>query len=177
MYISPILGEDWSATFSPCERYRYTLIRRWSDEPLLNYICLNPSVATGEISDPTCTRLYNRAKKQWYKHPLGELRPVGGLIVTNLFSYRATNPKDMIAQDDPIGPDNDRVILEAANAAAMVVCGWGQHGSLGGRSSAVKALLSHLDLYALKVNGNGEPAHPLYLGYQLEAALWSTRHA
>ena len=161
-------GESWAATFSPCEKYRYTLIRRWSDLPLLNFLMLNPSTADAESNDPTVERCYRRAKCN---------PDFGGLVVTNIFAFRSTDPKQLLKQEDPIGPGNDSAIQVNALSAGMVVCGWGQHGSLRGRANAVIELLLGVDLYALKVNKNGQPAHPLYQSYQLEPTLWKEKKA
>jgi hypothetical protein len=31
----------------------------------------------------------------------------------------------------PIGPDNDRIVLETCKAADLVICAWGTHGKRG----------------------------------------------
>ena len=53
-------GVIGGATFSSCGRYRQTLIRDWTpkgDEPrTIMFLGQNPSVATAEVSDPTCDR-------------------------------------------------------------------------------------------------------------------------
>jgi hypothetical protein len=116
---------------------------------------LNPSTADEAKLDPSCTRARVYAEKWGY----------GGLIVTNLFSFRETNPQKMKAAPDPIGPGNDAAILRAAKEAAIVVCAWGNHGAHNGRSSEVMDFLKNgkIALHVLRLNGSGEPAHPLYL--------------
>ena len=69
----------------------------------------------------------------------------------------------MKAAREPVGRGNDAAILRAARESAIIVCAWGNHGAHLGRSQAVLQLLSNIDLHYLKLNGNGEPAHPLYL--------------
>ena len=114
---------------------------------------LNPSTADEVKLDPSCTRARLYAERWGY----------GGLIVTNLFGWRATDPEEMKAVPDPVGPGNDRAILAAARAAAIVVCAWGNHGAHLDRAGKVKRLLGRTALHALRTNGSGEPAHPLYL--------------
>ena len=94
----------------------------------------------------------------------------GALIVTNLFGWRATDPDDMKAARDPVGRGNDSAILEVARTSAIVVCAWGNHGAHLGRSRKVLEFLREekLPLHTLRLNGNGEPAHPLYLPARLE---------
>ena len=79
---------------------------------------LNPSTADELKLDPSCTRARNYAERWGY----------GGLIVTNIFGWRATDPKAMRSVKDPIGRGNDAAILRAAREAKLVVCAWGNHG-------------------------------------------------
>jgi hypothetical protein len=79
----------------------------------------------------------------------------------------------MRAADDPVGPGNDAAIVKAAKESAIVVCAWGNHGSFLERSSRVRALLKNQKLHALRINANGEPAHPLYLPGRLEPIAWA----
>ena len=114
---------------------------------------LNPSTADEFKLDPSCTRARLYAERWGY----------GSLIVTNIFGWRATDPRAMKAVPDPVGRGNDRAIVRAAREAGIVVCAWGNHGAHLGRSSKVRDLLRGTELHALRVTGIGEPAHPLYL--------------
>jgi hypothetical protein len=158
------------ATFSPCRRWRYLLWRRWDEaKPVANFLMLNPSTADEVKLDPTCSRARDYAGRWGY----------GALIVTNIFAFRNTDPNRMKAAKDPVGPGNDAAIVKAARESALVVCAWGNHGSFLERSSAVKALLnkSRIKLHVLRVNANGEPAHPLYLPGRLEPISWAAPSA
>jgi hypothetical protein len=95
-------------------------------------------------------------------------------MVTNLFGWRATDPGEMKAVGDPVGRGNDKAILEAARAADLVVCAWGNHGLHRGRSEYVRSYLrkAGVKLHVLRLNGCGEPAHPLYLPGSLQAMPW-----
>jgi len=42
--------------------YRYTLTQRWSDDPLVQFIGLNPSTADENADDPTIRRCKAFAK-------------------------------------------------------------------------------------------------------------------
>ena len=151
------------ALFSRCRRWRYLLWRRWDEaKPVANFLMLNPSTADEVKLDPSCTRARLYAERWGY----------GGLIVTNLFGWRATDPDEMKAVRDPVGRGNDRAILAAAREAALVVCAWGNHGAHRERSRQVRRLLEEIDLHALRINGSGEPAHPLYLPGALAPVQW-----
>jgi hypothetical protein len=148
-----IVSSDSGAAFSRCRRWRYLLWRRWADGPVANFLMLNPSTADEVKLDPSCTRAREYAKAWGY----------GALLVTNIFGWRATLPSDLKKQANPVGRGNDAAIVEAARSADLVVCAWGNHGLHLNRSSDVRALLQDVKLHFLRRNGNGEPAHPLYL--------------
>ena len=167
--LSPISEPDFraetGALFSPCRRWRYLLWRRWdASKPVANFLMLNPSTADEFKLDPTCSRARDYAERWGY----------GGLIVTNVFGFRSTDPRLMKSEKDPVGPANDAAIVRAAKEAALVVCAWGNHGQLGDRSSFVKELLrkNKIKGHALRLNANGEPAHPLYLPGKLKPITW-----
>jgi hypothetical protein len=150
------------ATFSPCRRWRYLLWRRWNaSKPVANFLMLNPSTADEVKLDPTCARARDYAERWGY----------GALIVTNIFAFRNTDPDQMKAAADPVGPGNDAAIVRAARQSALVVCAWGNHGGFLGRSTEVLKNLkaNGIALHALRVNAGGEPAHPLYLPSRLRA--------
>jgi len=64
-----------------------------------------------------------------------------------------------------VGPLNDSGIADSAGHAAMILCAWGAHGALRGRSAAIRALLADRLLHCLGTTRTGEPVHPLYLPY------------
>lgn len=154
-----------AATFSADGRYRYTLTRRWnaSGRPHLFFIMLNPSTADELNNDPTVERCQRRAARMG----------MGGFTVLNLFAFRATNPMVMLAEADPVGPANDSAIRERLSFLTpedRVIVAWGAHGAYHGRDKAVLALLRELGVkpYALAVNLNGTPKHPLYVASAAE---------
>jgi hypothetical protein len=143
--------------FSPDRRHRYTLIHR--PEPLLGgdrllmWICLNPSTADETQLDPTLTRILGYSLREGYD----------GFLMTNLFAWRATDPKDMKAARDPVGPDNDRWLVQCARRCGKVVAAWGSHGAFNQRAAHVCKVLRDFDLVCLARNADGAPSHPLYL--------------
>ena len=156
------------AVFSSCRRWRYLLWRRWDEKnPVANFLMLNPSTADEIKLDPTCSRARDYAERWGY----------GALIVTNVFGWRATDPDDMKAAKDPVGPGNDAAIVRAAQESAIVVCAWGNHGAFLERSAQIRLLLKGRKLHALRLNANGEPAHPLYLPGKLKPSAWEAASA
>lgn len=152
-----------SAHFSDCRRWRYTLHRIWDEgSPYCQFIGLNPSTANETDDDPTVRRCIRYAQSWGY----------GGLVMTNAFAWRDTDPKGMKAQPDPIGPNNDAWLVAVASGAGMVVAAWGAHGAHMGRGNAVKTLLADSDLHVLGLTNCGHPRHPLYLRADLRPVPW-----
>lgn len=143
------------ATFSPCRKYRYTLLRSWNgDLGQVAFIGLNPSTADENIDDPTIRRCIGFSKAWGF----------GSLMMLNLFAYRSTNPKGLLSVVDPVGECNDEAIASEASGADLVICAWGTHGKLLSRDKAVVRIIElRKPLLCLGVTQCGRPKHPLYL--------------
>lgn len=156
-----------AAVFSTDRRYRYLLSRRVSmlSARMCLFIQVNPSKADEIKDDPTVRKNIGFARRWEY----------GWLEVVNIFAWMATDPEDMKAADEPIGPANDIYIREAVLRADLTVCAWGNHGSYLGRSKQVMDMLRPLGktLYCLGTNDSGEPKHPLYVPYSQELEMMS----
>lgn len=153
------------AVYSPCARYRYALTRVWdATAPRAVFVMLNPSTATEVQNDPTVERCERRARALGF----------GGFRVVNIFAFRATDPKVMRAQADPVGPDNDAAIAEAVGWGDQIICAWGNHGAYLGRGRTVEALLcaEGKPLFCLELTQTGVPKHPLYIGYAVQPKPW-----
>jgi hypothetical protein len=155
-----LFPDSTGALLSPCRRYRYLLWRIWDPAlPVLTYLMLNPATADEVDNDPTITRCQKRA----------QLLGMGGMRVANLFAWRSAYPEDLAHQVDPVGPDNDRVIVQACQDSEYVICGWGKHGGFQSRDRAVIDILkaAKVDVRALRINADGSPGHPLYISYEV----------
>ena len=142
--------------FSPDRAHRYTLWREFdlTNHAYVQFIGLNPSTADEVEDDPTVRRCIDFAKRWGY----------GALCMTNIFAFRATDPRDMKAHPEPIGRDNDSWLRQVAAGAGLVVAAWGIHGAFMGRGQAVSAYLPGLK--CLGVTKDGSPRHPLYVKAQ-----------
>ncbi len=153
------------AVYSDCERYRYALTRIWDEVgSRVLFVMLNPSTATEIRNDPTVERCERRARALGF----------GAFRVCNIFAWRATDPREMRAADDPVGPENDAAILEGADWADRIICAWGTHGAHLDRGPAVERLLrgTGRPLYHLGLTRAGHPKHPLYIGYATKPMAW-----
>jgi hypothetical protein len=84
----------------------------------------------------------------------------GGLIMVNLFAFKATLPSDLRKANHPIGEDNNKFIIEHQKESGIVLVAWGNDGALHYRDKEVLDLINNP--MCLKVNKTGQPAHPLY---------------
>lgn len=158
------IGRERFACFSSDRRYRHVLGRIWARCPLANFLMVNPSDADEQENDPTVERQERRSRQLGY----------GGLLVTNLFDFCATDPKEMLAEPSPLSLENDLAILWAARTAELVVCAWGVNGAHRGRGDAVATMLRRegVELHVLRLTKGGHPEHPLYLPYSLRPEAW-----
>lgn len=154
-----------TAVYSDCETYRYSLTRVWDvSGPKVMFVMLNPSTATEVQNDPTIERCERRARSLGF----------GGFRATNIFAYRATDPRDMRAAADPAGPDNETAILEGLDWADQVVCAWGTNGAHRNQGPRIEVLLRSRGqaLFQLGLSKAGHPKHPLYIAYSQVPQPW-----
>lgn len=153
--------------FSPCRKYRYTLWREWdSSLPYCQFIGLNPSTADETKDDNTIRKCVKFAKSWGF----------GALCMTNIFAWRDTDPKDMKRAQDPVGPDNDRWLLEIGADAGLRVAAWGNHGTHINRAKAVAIAFEDalMSLSCFRVTKERQPEHPLYQRDDATLFNWPT---
>jgi hypothetical protein len=162
MIQASLFDEDVSSTgavLSACGTYRYQLHRTWdASAPTLAWVMLNPSTADAEVDDPTIRRCIGFARR-WH---------FGGIIVANLFALRATDPRELRAHGDPVGPDNDRTLAEVARDAEALVCAWGANTYAAARARVVRVMIGDAMRWprvplCLGVTKGNSPRHPLYV--------------
>lgn len=143
-----------TATVSDDGMYRYDLTRGWGPGRWVLWIMLNPSTADAMDDDPTVRRCRGFTRAWGYS----------GLVVVNLYAYRATNPHELIRADDPIGPANKRAIEGwlRHDRVDLAVAAWGARwADLGIPRLNVEGM--GRDLWCLGRTKGGHPRHPLYL--------------
>jgi hypothetical protein len=151
------------------QNHRYVLRRSWmGNGGVVNFIMLNPSTADDVFDDATIRRCVGFAKRWGFS----------GLVVTNLFAYRATQPKDLKALLNTsggwrlaIGDDNTAHLDREAKNAKTIVCAWGDNvDSLPEyathRDLDVIQMLRVYDLYCIRRTKRGNPAHPVREPYK-----------
>ncbi|MCR6673257.1 DUF1643 domain-containing protein [Devosia ginsengisoli] len=164
--IDALIGADpiKGAWLSDSGVYRYALWRIWDRHlPRLPVCMLNPSTADGHRDDATIRRLIAFAKREGY----------GGIIVVNLFAFRATEPTSLRGRhyDLIVGPRNNAAIEAAIPEGSVVLCGWGafdgmqRNGRGQTRSADFMGYLAHVEARPLCLGrtAGGSPRHPLYV--------------
>lgn len=154
------------AVISECREYRYLLRRslgsilRWY-KPML-FIMLNPSIADDVQDDPTIRRVMSFAKREGATH----------LLVVNLFALRSTDPSELAKHHDPVGPENDKYVMEAIRECQSmpIVVAWGAHPLAKTRASEIRKMAG--ELYCLGKTKDGSPRHPLYVKSTQELILF-----
>lgn len=158
-----------TAIISQCGIYRYLLTRPGDlcgDRPPALFVMLNPSTADATVDDPTIRRC----------RAFGAAWGCRGIEVVNLYALRATNPDDLWTVDDPIGPDNDRMLATKASEHREVICAWGRNAQAD-RVDAVVAILraAGAQLLCFGTNQDGSPVHPLYQPASQKLIPWEPR--
>lgn len=161
-----------TAIISACGRYRYRLDRAWGKGSAVAFIGVNPSTADATEDDATIRKMRGFAQRNGH----------GRMIVVNLFAYRATDVRDLSRCADPYGVDCDHELRRAINEAVRVVPCWGSLDKLpvhlrqraGNVSVIVHSAGRQTDCFGL--TKNGDPKHPLMLGYNTPlVSYWSAR--
>ena len=155
--------------------YRYLLTRDLRslltlEAPRRVLFCmLNPSTATANTDDPTIRRVIRFAARE----------DATELAVVNLFGARATDPRELPAFDDPVGPDNDAVIEQQAADADLIIAAWGVLPAKAPKERAqtvLDMLTRHADVHRLgEPTAAGHPRHPLHLPANAARVLHAAR--
>lgn len=147
-----------TAILSDDQVYRYYLARQWDAQGTkVCFIMLNPSTADALKDDPTIRKCIG------FAHRWGH----GGLVVVNLFGFRATNPSVLNSMGAEIarGPENHIHFQNGIADATQIVAAYGVNQYLIPRyidiiHNSGKGLMAFDPL-----TKHGFPRHPLYVSY------------
>lgn len=153
-----------SAQVSECGHFRYRLDRHWHrGYGNVCWVMLNPSTADASVDDATIRKCIGFTKR-W---------GAGGIVVVNLWPWRATDPKDLkrLVASPPVPwfPfKNAGAIREAVEGSDEVVVAWGAHANRVNpdwTSHIAWKLRSMCRPMCLGVTKDDSPRHPLMLAY------------
>lgn len=159
----PYLG--MSAVQSADNRFRFRLSRYLSmGDRTVVFVGLNPSTADANNDDPTIRKCAGFARLWGFNH----------LVMVNIYAWRATRPKDLLAQmeRDIAVPQNEEEVRIATDTADLVIAAWGATKlRLKGQALAnTVACLPHTRVLRF-TEKTQKPEHPLYVPYCEESAL------
>lgn len=163
----PMTDPMRGAEFSEDRAYRYLLWCFWKRTRHLLFLMLNPSVADETELDPTLRRCVGFAESLGY----------GGIVVVNLFALVSTDPKALLAHEDPVGDakarrttlgrtvTNTGAVFDACRNADLVIAGWGAFPKAKERAKEVLNIFRDcaIKVHCLGTTKDGHPKHPLYL--------------
>lgn len=172
-----------SAIISECGKYRYRLERNGlpplpqviiSNEefhPLAGktvaFFGINPSTADASIDDATVRKWIGFCRR-W---------GVQRFIVGNVFSYRATDVREIARQPFPQGPEHYQHLQQIIEAADLLVPCWGASTKLPvDLRHHLSSLLAWLQrtgkpMAIFGMTSCGQPKHPLMLGYDTQIQI------
>lgn len=173
-----------TAIISECGRHRYRLTRTVAGTVAelklgrVLFVMLNPSVADASANDATIRKCLGFSRRWGYRE----------LEVVNLYSFRATKPRDLWASGEQNTLISDQHILQAVSDADRVVLAWGQQPKARLRALAVERLLRGAILPAGDeqlwcIGGPVKsamkpdyPRHPVMITYELPLLPWPGVH-
>ena len=154
-------GVRGAARITPCGRYRPSLSRDWTrpgtGARTILFVGLNPSVADGTVSDPTCHRELTFARDWGYSR----------YFKGNILDWRATSPRDLPEDASLARSARNIGILRAMAAEAEVIVM--ATGNVPDRFAAIDAETTEIlrqigrPLMCFGRNKTGYAKHPLYL--------------
>lgn len=143
-----------TAVISECGRYRYALERHIGGGcGNVLFVMLNPSTADASKDDPTIRRCKGFARRWGYS----------GLLVANLYAWRATDPDELAKAEDPVGPEWAYHVCSLAKRSGCIVAAWGSHASLHRQETVRDFLRQYNRVQCLGRTKNYSPKHPLYV--------------
>lgn len=155
--------EKRTAKLSDCGKFRFELTRVWDESlPLVAFVGLNPSTADADADDPTIRKCRGFAQRHGF----------GGLVMLNLYTYRATKPADLWKAQKAgvavIGEGSPVVRSRAAQCEQVIAC-WGRHGF-----KRQPDFTQHFGrpMFCFGKNPDGTPRHPLMLAYSTKLEIF-----
>ena len=161
-----------SAIISDCGKYRYYLERDvclpFDGSKTFAYFGINPSTADATFDDATV--------RKWRGFTVRN----GGhrFIVGNVFSYRATNVRELATAQFVRGPDHDHFMSEIIERADILVPCWGASGKIPQTlrhmidDTLTLLITSGKPVHHFGITKSGDPKHPLMLGYSTTLMPW-----
>ena len=153
---------DKGAFFSEDRKCRYQLWRIWDHtKQFVMFVGLNPSTANEDNDDATIRRVMGFASRWGY----------GGVYMLNLFPKISTDPKQMEEVTREEAKGNKVHLHNVMRVCDKIICAWGSFPQVALASKNV--FFYRNNTYALKLNKDGSPHHPLRLPNDVKLIRYS----
>ena len=152
---------------SECSRYRYSLIEDLGPgNRSITWVMLNPPTID-EAADQTVQLVTSYARRWGYDK----------MTIVNLFAYRALEPQDLAAIEDPVGPENRWFVRKAVTDAELVVVGWGDgvsyaHSRPRTLDDLIELRRANAALLCFGLTAAGNPVHPASVAETTIPVVW-----
>ena len=159
-----------SAVISPCGLFRYRLDRSVQEQGLVAaFFGVNGSTAGPIEEDQTTLKWRGFSLRNAFRR----------YIAGNPFAFRTKDVRKLAFAVDPVGPENARYLAEIIAEADVLIPCWGR------RVKVPRQLRHHFDtlqemLFAsgkpvriFGLTADGDPKHPLMLGYDTPIVPWT----
>lgn len=161
-----------SAYISADGKYRYWLKRQIlpvgnAEQKLgsIVFVMLNPSTADAETDDQTIRRCISFSRSWGYSQ----------LAVVNLYALRSKDPKLLLSDPDPVGPENDGYIRAWTGQLTTVVA-WGAAAPADRVAEFWEIVKDRQSprsfLWCLGTTRSGAPRHPCRLRVDTQLERW-----
>ena len=118
---------------------------------LLTVISLSPNSGMTSGQDRAFESCREFAEKAGYSR----------VALVYLYGHRAFDPSTHFDDGEETGADCDKWIAALCDQAEMIVVGWGDFPRIKKRVYQVMNGLGQYDLFAVQLNANGTPTHPV----------------
>lgn len=159
-----------SAVISDCGLYRYRLEREVQAEgKVFAFFGINPSTADASVDDATVRKWRGFALRNGCRR----------FIVGNVFSYRATDVRELASVPFQQGPQHFANIQRIIDDADVLVPCWGNSSKVPPMiRDQIDMMLSWLiksgkPVMHFGLTASGDPKHPLMLGYDTQMVEWA----
>lgn len=161
-----------SAIISECGKYRYRLERQCSmpldGSKTVAFFGINPSTADTMLDDATVRKWRGFTRRNcWHR-----------FIAGNVFSYRATDVRELAHAPAVCGPDHMLHLGEIIEEADVLVPCWGSSSKVPQalryiiKDTLSLLLTSNKPVLHFGLTASGDPKHPLMLGYDTPLIEW-----
>lgn len=139
---------------SDCQKFQYVRKVAVSESAkfgLFTVICQYPLIESNKSHQQSVKIIEQYAKNLGY----------ADVALVSLFARKELSGDRPSTSFEPVGPENDLWIERVCRESDIIIAAWGDFPEVGKRSRDVLNLINDLDVFAIQLNRNATPTHPL----------------